>query len=153
MRPSGEDLGVRNSRLAVAALSALALLAAPAHARQTPARVQTQQYVHPHGVDTWHWTVSTQGVAEPVVFTPRAGDRWMHLVADDASGQPVFVHVRQEAEGDGEDLFTHFCDTADIVRLVSDRPVEVYVFSGFCQNHTSGFATTGTLTATFARRM
>lgn len=141
------------TRLVVVALSTLALLAGPAQGRQTPARVQTEQYLHPHGVDTWHWTVSTQGTAAPIVFTPRPGDRWMHLAADDASGQSVLVHVRQEADGDREDLFTHFCHDAGIVHLVSDRPVEIYVFSGFCQNHTNGFATTGTLTATFARRM
>ncbi len=145
---------MRQRHLGVAAaLSALALLAAPAQGRQTPSRVQTQQYLHPHGVDTWHWTVSSEGIAPPLVFTPRPGDRFMHLTADDASGQPVFVHVRQEAGRGGEDLVDHFCDTAEIVHLVSDRPVDVYVFNGACRNHTTGFATTGTVTATFARRM
>lgn len=134
-------------------MSILILIAPTAHARQAPERVQTQQYLFPHGVDTWHWTVSAQDVAPAVVFQPRPGDRFMHLAADDVSGEPVFVHVRQEAQGGGEDLFEHFCDRADIVHLVSDRPVEVYLFNGACQNHTTGFATTGTLTATFARRL
>lgn len=140
-------------RFAAGAACALVLIAPAAHARKGPERVQTQQYVFPHGVDTWHWTVSTQDVAPAVVFTPRPGDRLMHLAADDLSGQPVFVHIRQEAEGNGEDLFDHFCDDAEIVHLVSDRPVEVYLFNGACQNHTTGFATAGTLTATFARRL
>ncbi len=69
------------------------------------------------------------------------------------SGQPVFVHVRQDGGPRGEDLFEHFCDTADIIELVSSEPVEVYLFNGACQNHTTGFATFGTVTATFARRL
>jgi hypothetical protein len=142
----------RRTALALA-LVALAATAPAAHGRQGPARVQTQQYLYPHGVDTWHWTVSTRGVLPPIVFTPRPGDEWMYLAVEDAAGEPVFVHVRQEAEGGGEDLFDHFCSRADLTHLVSDRPVEVYVFSGACRNHTTGFATTGTLTATFSRRL
>jgi hypothetical protein len=145
----------RRIALAVAllGLAPVAPAAAAPERRGGPERVQTQQYVYSHGVDTWHWTVSAEDVLPALVFTPRPGDRFMHLAADDASGQPVFVHVRQEAEGNGEDLAEHFCDTADILELVSDEPVRVYVFSGACQNHTTGFATTGTLTATFARRL
>ena len=131
----------------------LALVAAPAGARQQPARVQTQQYLHSHGVDTWHWTVSAGAVLPPLVFTPRPRDSVMHLAVDDAADQPVFVHVRQAGDAGEEDLFDHFCGTRDIVYLVSEKPVEVYVFSGACQNHTTGFATTGTITATFARRL
>lgn len=131
----------------------LALAAPAAAAHRPPPRVQTQQYAYSHGVDTWHWTVSAQDVLPALVFTPRPGDQWVHLAADDLTGQPVFVHVRQEAERGGEDLFEHFCDTADLVELISEKPVEVYVFSGACQNHTTGFATTGTITATFARRL
>lgn len=131
----------------------LALVAAPATASQKPARVQTQQYLYSHGVDTWHWTVSTRGVLPALTFTPRPGDSAVHLAVDDASNQPVFVHVRQQGDAGEEDLFDHFCGTADIAYLVSEEPVEVYVFSGACQNHTTGFATTGTITATFARRL
>ena len=145
---------MRRSRLPLAGgLLVLALIAAPAAARQKPARVQTLEYAYSHGIDTWHWTVSAGEVLPPLVFTPRSGDTAMHLAADDASGQPVFVHVRQEGDAGEDDLFDHFCDTAEIVHLVSEKPVEVYVFSGACQNHTTGFATTGTITATFARRL
>lgn len=128
-------------------------LAAPAGGQERPARVQTRQYLHSHGIDTWHWTVSGEGTLPALVFTPRPGDKFVHLAAEDASDQPVFVHVRQEAGPGEEDLFEHFCDRADIIELVSEKPVEVYVFSGACQNHTTGFATTGTVTATFARRL
>ena len=131
----------------------LALIAAPAAARQKPARVQSQQYLYSHGVDTWHWTVSARGVLPPLVFTPRPGDSMMHLAVDDAAGQPVFVHVRQQGDPGEDDVFEHFCDRADIVHLASENPVEVYVFSGACQNHTTGFATMGTITATFARHL
>jgi hypothetical protein len=143
---------MRRSGLASAALL-LVLVAAPAAARQTPARAQTQRYLYSHGVDTWHWTVSARGVLPPLVFTPRPGDAVVHLAVDDASDQPVFVHVRQEGDRGEEDLFVHFCGRAEIVHLVSAEPVEVFVFTGACQNHTTGFATTGTITATFARRL
>jgi hypothetical protein len=154
----GEDLVVTKRILAAGAVvAALISTSAPVSARvrssETPSRVQTKQYVYSHGVDTWHWKVSAEDVLPPIVFTPRPGDEWVHLAASDASGMPVFVQVRQEADGSGEDLFEHFCDSADIVQLVSEKPVEVYVFNGACQNHTTGFATTGTLTATFARRL
>ena len=127
--------------------------AAPSAARQTAERVQTQKYLYSHGVDAWHWTVSAEDVLPALVFTPRPGDRLVHIAVEDATGQPVFVHVRQAGSGGDEDLFAHFCGHADIVQLVSENPVEVSVFTGACQNHTTGFATTGTVTATFARRL
>ena len=138
-------------RTAVTGVLLLTLLVAPATARQTPARVQTQKYTYSHGVDTIHWTVSAEDTLPPLVFTPRPGDTLMHVAADDATGQPVFLHVKQKGDAGEEDLFDHFCDTAEIVHLVSEKPVEVYVFTGACRNHTTGVATTGTITATFAR--
>lgn len=144
-----------NRRVALGGVLLALVAIAPAGAAPDPApqggRVQTQQYSYSHGVDTWHWKVEAD--LPPLVFTPRPGDRWMHLAVEDAAGQPVFLHIRQEADGAGKDMTEHFCDRADILRLVSDEPVEVYVFSGACRNHTTGFATTGTLTATFARRL
>lgn len=135
------------------ALAVVALAAPAAGAGRQAGRIQTRQYSYSHGVDTWHWTVSAQDVLPALVFTPRPGDKRVHLAAEDLSGQPVFVHVRQDAGGSGEDLFDHFCGNADIAYLVSEEPVEVYVYSGACQNHTTGFATTGTVTATFSRRL
>ena len=133
------------------------VLTAPAPAShdsgQRPGRVQTHQYLSSHGVDTWHWKVSAEDVLPPIVFEPRPGDQRLHLAVDDAAGYPVFVRVRQEAPGGAPGLDTHFCARAGILRLASAEPVEVYLFSGFCRNHTSGIATTGTLTATFARRL
>ena len=140
-------------RVALAVAALVALAAAPAAARRAPERVQTQKYLYSHGVDTWHWTVSAEDVLAPLVFTPRPGDKLVHVAVEDATGQPVFVHVRQAADGGEENLYEHFCDRADIIDLVSEKPVEVTVFSGTCQNHTTGFATTGTITATFARHL
>ena len=151
-------MGLRRPPRLVSTGVLLALLvAAPAPAsrgsRQGPGRVQTHQYLYSHGVDTWHWKVSAEDVLPPIVFTPRPGDRWVHLAVEDASGFPVFVRVRQQARGGGAGLDDHFCDRADILELAGTEPVEVYVFSGACRNHTTGVATTGTLTATFARRL
>lgn len=147
----GEVLVVSPRRVALA--SALVLVLAAPAAGQKPQRVQTQQYLYTHGVDLWHWKATAEGILPPIVFTPRPGDRWLHLAVDDVLEQPVFLRVRQDAGGRGEDLYEHFCDAADILRLVSEEPVEVYVFTGLCANHTTGFASTGTLTATFARNL
>ncbi|MDQ3915730.1 MAG: hypothetical protein M3323_10455 [Actinomycetota bacterium] len=112
--------------------------------------VQTYDYLYSHGVDTYHYTVSTKAVMPPIVFTPRPQDRWMHLAADDALGKGVLVHVYQRGDRGERDLQDIFCAPANLYRLVSRRPIEVHLFSGACPNHTFGFATTGTLTATFS---
>lgn len=114
--------------------------------------VETHEYLYSHGIDTYHYTVSTKAVMPPIVFTPRPVDRWMHLAADDALGKGVLVHVRQRGDRGERDLRDIFCARANVYRLVSSKPVEVHVFSGACPNHNFGFATMGTLTATFAPR-
>lgn len=138
-------------RWALVGCCALALAPAGAAARaHGGADVQTHHYLYSHGVDTYHYTVSTKAVMPPVVFTPRPGDRWMHLAADDALGKGVLVHVYQRGDRGERDLQDIFCAPAKLYRLASRKPVEVHVFSGFCPNHTAGFATTGTLAATFS---
>ncbi len=115
--------------------------------------VQTQEYVYTHGLDLAHFAITTKALFPPFVFTPRRIDNWMHLAADDALGKGVLLHVYQRGDWGEPDLKDIFCAPAKIIRLVSHKPVEVHVFSGLCPNHTFGFASTGTLTATFAPRM
>jgi hypothetical protein len=145
---------VTSRRFAAFVLASFFLLAlvsgASAGGRKDEADVQTYQYLYSHGVDTYHYTLSTKAVMPPIVFTPRPGDEWMHLAADDALGMGVLVHVRQRGDRGERDLEDIFCAPAKLYQLVSSKPVEVHVFSGLCPNHTVGFATTGTLTATFA---
>jgi hypothetical protein len=112
--------------------------------------VQTHEYFYSHGVDTWHWTVSAKDVLPPIVFTPRPQDRWLHIAADDSVDYGVLVHVTQPDDRGGRGLQEVFCGTANLYRLASTEPVEVHVYSGACPNHNFGFATTGTLTATFS---
>lgn len=143
---------MRMRRLAACGLIGLSLVTAPAGASGgSRTEVQTHQYLYSHGIDTYHYTVSTKAVMPPIVFRPRPGDRWMHLAAADALGKGVLVHVYQRGDRGERDLRDIFCAPANIYRLVSDRPVEVHVFTGLCPNHNVGFATTGTLTATFSR--
>jgi hypothetical protein len=125
---------------------------ASAGQRTAKPEVQKHQYLYSHGVDTYHYTVSTKPVLPPIVFTPRPQDRWMHLAADDALGKGVLVHVQQEGDRGRPGLEDIFCAHAKLFELSSTKPVEVHVFTGACPNHTFGFATTGTLTATFAPR-
>lgn len=126
--------------------------AGAAAARRAPGdpEVQTQQYLYSHGVDTWHYTVSTEEAVPALVFTPRPRDKWVHLAADDALGKGVLVHVYQRGDAGGRDLKEVFCGEVNIYGLVSRNPVEVHVFSGACPNHDFGFATAGTVTATFS---
>jgi hypothetical protein len=143
-----------------ALVAACCALAAPgwaggAAASQKPSEpeVQTHEYVYTHGLDLTHFAVTTKAVLPPFVFTPRRTDNWMHLAADDALGKGVLLHVYQRGNWGERDLKDVYCAPAKIIRLVSHEPVEVHVFSGLCPNHTFGFASTGTLTATFAHRM
>ncbi len=115
--------------------------------------VQTYEYLYSHGFDTYHFTVSTEALMPPIVFTPRRQDRWLHLAADDALDKGVLVHVFQPGDRGAPDLEDIFCAKANVYRLVSTQPVEVHIYSGACPNHNFGFATTGTLTATFSPRI
>ncbi len=126
-----------------------------AAARRGPSEpeVQTHEYLYTHGIDLTHFAVTTKAVFPPIVFTPRRTDNWMHLAADDALGKGVLLHVYQRGDWGEPDLEDVFCAPAKIIRLVSHKPVEVHVFSGLCPNHTFGFASTGTITATFAQKM
>jgi hypothetical protein len=145
---------MRMRRLAACGLIGMSLVSGPAAAGRRPAGsgpgVQTHRYLYSHGIDTYHYTVSTKALMPPFVFEPRPGDRWMHLAAEDALGKGVLVHVYQRGDRGERDLRDIFCAPANIYRLVSERPVEVHVFTGLCPNHNFGFATTGTLTATFS---
>ncbi len=74
-------------------------------------------------------------------------------MAQDASGLPVMVHIRQAGAGGhhhGVDIA--FCNVGHPgVVLASRALVEISVFTGVCANHTYGVATSGTVTATFSK--
>lgn len=139
---------------ALCAVTALApaTAAAPQPDPSEP-EVQTQQYLYSHGVDTWHYTVSTKAVMPPIVFRPRRTDRWVHIATDDLLEKPVLVHVYQRGDWGEPDLRDIYCQKANIYRLVSTKPVEIHLFTGLCPDHDPGYATAGTVTATFSRRL
>jgi hypothetical protein len=144
------------TRLVLAVALCAVAVAPTAAARQadpSEPEVQTHQYLHSHGVDTWHFTVSTKALTPPIVFRPRPTDRWMHIATEDVLDKPVLVHVYQRGDRGERDLRDIYCQKVNLYRLVSGRPVEVHLFTGLCPDHDFGYATAGTVTATFTRRL
>lgn len=113
-------------------------------------RVVIKEYTAPHGIRTTHWDDQLEMLPErpPLIFEPRAIDRFVKLDLDDVRDDDLFVWIEQN--GPGEDLEMAFCGRSGIFRLVSNEPVELRVYSGLCENHLTPLATAGRITATFS---
>jgi hypothetical protein len=123
--------------------------ALPSGAAEGAARVQTQEYLHPHGIDTSHGMVSDDLI--PITFTPRPGDRSVHFDLADATKGNVIIYVYQATdEGERIKVRDALCGTKQDVPLVSEEPVEVFVYAGVCVNHNFSYTSRGTITATFS---
>ncbi len=113
-------------------------------------RVQTQSYETTYGARTYHDPDPYLGLApepEPMVFHPRPGDRSVRLDIDDASGRNVIAFASQ---GDVEE---DMCTVSGSLPVTGREPLLVRVYSGACANHNWGFTSTGTITATFSRKV
>jgi hypothetical protein len=114
-------------------------------------RVQAQQYLHPHGIDSSHGMASSDLL--PLTFTPRAGDKSVHFDLDDATQGNVIIYVFQtNSAGERIKIRDALCGKKQDVPLVSDAPVEVYLYAGLCVNHNFSYTSSGTVTATFSTR-
>jgi hypothetical protein len=133
-------------------VSALLLLAIiPPATAEKPARVQTLDYLHPHGVDTSHGMISDDLL--PLTFNPRPGDKSVHFDIADATQGNVIIYVFQKDEnGDRLKVRDALCGTKQDVPLVSGQPVEVYLYAGLCVNHNFSYTSSGSITATFSSR-
>ncbi|MDQ3958569.1 MAG: hypothetical protein M3273_09640, partial [Actinomycetota bacterium] len=133
-------VSTRPAALVLACLLAATLASGAGASAPGGEDVQTYQYLYSHGVDTYHFTVSTKAAMPPIVFRPGPRHERMLLSADDALGKGVLVHVRQRGGRGEADLEDIFCAPAKLFDLVSHKRVEVHLFSGLCPNHTVGFA-------------
>ncbi len=111
----------------------------------------------PTGVTHNHENSLPTGAAKdvgPVLeFHPAHGDRYVSFRVEDLTGRSVILEISQEGPG-GRSLEGYACHTVTPVplKLVSDEVVSVRVHHGLCRNHNWGWATRGTVTATFSGR-
>jgi hypothetical protein len=139
-------------RRLIGAVAIVAVSALPSMAASGAARVQTQEYIHPNGVDTSHGMVSDDLI--PLTFTPRPGDRSVHFDLADATKGKVIIYVYQETdEGERVKVRDALCGTKQDVPLVSEKPVEVFLYAGLCVNHNFSYTSSGTITATFSTKV
>ena len=134
--------------IAVCLLLSVAL--APASTARPKERRHTERHEYVlQGTRTHHWDyVNTD--PPPLVFHPRRADRFVHFFMQDAVEDGVMIEARQEAVGNGKDLRVEGCGDSVSMNLVSQKPLEVYVYSGACRGHEIEFSSTGTITGTFS---
>ncbi len=68
-----------------------------------------------------------------VRFTPKAGERYIHVEVQDAAGLDVYAYVNQDADGDGySDIDGAICGRTEFpLRIVPGVPVHVFVFTSY----------------------
>lgn len=118
-----------------------------------PPSVQTQEYKSPNGIRTVHWDEQMEQLppGPAMTFLPRPGDRSVRFEVEDLYGRNVLVYVFQE-DASGQEIRHEFCAEAATVPVLSQEPLRAYAYAGICTNHNAGFATTGTVEATFSSR-
>jgi hypothetical protein len=123
-------------------------------------RVEERSYLRPAGIWTSHYDEGIRSLPEETfTFTPAKGDRWIRFEFQDVTGRPVLAHITQGEEHHGEsptDVHPYsdgeiVCATRHSFKLRGTADVELSVYAGLCPNHTFGYATNGTVVATFAK--
>jgi hypothetical protein len=129
-------------------------------AREKESRVVTRAYSLSHGVWLSHYDENLPDLPlDPLVFKPKPQDRYIDFEIADKLGTAVALHVKQEGGPDGQHVDGHYDDSGALVvcaqlyryELISKEPVEVRIYSGACPNHTFGFSSQGTVTASFVK--
>lgn len=145
------------ARLSIGVVACVLGLASSALGGPRPAsHAESQPYVVPTGVTTSHEdsypTGPTKDLAQHLEFHPAPGDRYVSFAAEDLTGRPVILEISQEAGPGGRALQGYMCQTVmpAAYELVSESTVVVRVLHGLCGNHNWGWATQGTVTATFS---
>jgi hypothetical protein len=144
-----------NKYIAVTAVALLAL-AAPASGA-AGGREVTENYSMGSGAVVSHGTVSDTEVhwtagSQYLQFRAERGERFVSVVAEDTSGQPVAGHVHIDRDNDGKvDHEIDFCEkTAKPIAVTAGSVVEVGAIFGSCDDSWS-IVTEGSITATFTR--
>ena len=142
------------------ALLIVILAAFPGGAAPYQERVEERTYTRPAGIWTSHYDEGIRSLPEETfTFTPRKGDRWIRFEFQDVTGRAVLAHMTQGKRHHGEsptDVHPYsdgeiVCATSHSFKLHGTADVELRLYAGLCPNHTFGYATSGTVVATFAK--
>ena len=150
---------MKKTPLLLAAVVVACAVVVPAARSANRSRVQTASYLKPAGVWTSHYDGPARALPEDeFVFAPKKGERSVRFDFEDALGTDVLFHVTVEGDAVEDHGLDHAysdgmidCAPSYEMALTSLRPIHVSVYSGLCPNHTFGFASTGTITASFRR--
>ena len=125
-------------------------VAGEAGAKKKKARVAEDTYVAPAYLQ---WNPTGDANIGGVSFPTSADENFISIEITDTLGTPVSAAAGQDPEGDGTVATTPFCgSTAEPLPIEGGLPVTVFVFVGPCTDPPSpGFATQGTVTATFTK--
>lgn len=132
------------TKSAVMVALALILSALPAAAKPEPAREVTVEYQGPNTLaDDEDMFISNIGP----MARPKPGERFVDVVVEDVSGQPVMAELHQ---GD-RDLTGRFCgETEEPVKLRGRGPLHVHLYAeAGCDGQSA--PTQGTITFSFQR--
>ena len=126
-------------------------IAAPAAAgkkKKAPKpRVAEAEYVAPAA---FQWNPTGDANIGGVSFPTGGTESSVDLVIEDMLGQPVSAAAGQDPEGDGTVTTTDFCGSIEDLPITAGLDVTVFIFPGPCTAPPGpGFATQGTVTATF----
>ena len=123
-------------------------------------RVEERTYTRPAGIWTSHFDEGMRNLPEDtMVFTPKRGDRWINFEFRDVTGRDVLFHITQGTphHNDGVTGVHPYsdgdisCATRHAFKLHGTEDVELRLYAGLCPNHTFGYATSGTVIATFSK--
>jgi hypothetical protein len=150
---------MKKTPLLLVAVATACVLVVPAARSASRSREETVSYLKPAGVWTSHYDAPARALPEDdFVFIPKKGERYVRFDFTDALGTDVLFHVTLEGESVEDHGLDHAysdgmidCAPSYEMALTSLTPIHVSVYSGLCPNHTFGFASTGTITASFRR--
>ena len=131
----------------------------PGNAAPKGVRIEERTYARPAGIWTSHFDEGMRSLPEETMtFTPKRGERWIHFEFQDVTGRDVLAHMTQGEGQHGEGVTgVHpysdgeiVCATQHSFKLKGTEDVHLSLYAGLCPNHTFGYATSGTVVATFS---
>ena len=141
---------MKKSLVALLAIGVLVgSIAAPALAGKKKGRVAEADYAAPAA---FQWNPTGDANIGGVSFPTGANENFVSLKIEDALGMPVSASAGQDPEGDTTVSTTPFCGSIKKLPIEPGLDVTVFVFPGPCTSPLGpGFATQGTVTATFTK--
>ena len=142
---------MKKSLIALLAIGLLVgSIAAPAAAGKKKGRSAKAEYAAPAA---FQWNPTGDANIGGVTFTTAANENFVSIKIKDLLGTPVSAAAGQDPDGDGSVDASFFCGSTDEpMPIEGGLEVTVFVFPGPCLEPLGpGFATQGTVTATFTK--